>query len=199
MRFSAGMLSNALGVLVACHVERCPHCQEKTRIYEQFGGELIAESDDAELPADLLDKTLARLSDEGESAPVKVSGNVPRPLQRFLPDDVSQIPWKGMSKAIKEFRLPFGDDEFDARLYKIAAGKQLPEHTHRGREFTLVLSGSFSDNAGAYHAGDFVLADTSVMHRPRAHAEQDCICFAVLDAPLKFTGWFGALVNPFMR
>jgi putative transcriptional regulator len=28
---------------------------------------------------------------------------------------------------------------------------------------------------------------------------EDCICLAVLDAPLKFTGWQYRWMNPFLR
>jgi RNA polymerase sigma-70 factor, ECF subfamily len=77
---------------------------------------------------------------------------------------------------------------------EIAARKELPVHTHRGNEYTLVMAGSFSDASG-----DFILADTHVTHQPRAWEREDCICFAVMDAPLKMTGFFGRLLNPFLR
>jgi putative transcriptional regulator len=36
-------------------------------------------------------------------------------------------------------------------------------------------------------------------HSPRALPDEDCICLAVLDAPLKFTGWKHRWMNPFLR
>ena len=33
----------------------------------------------------------------------------------------------------------------------------------------------------------------------RAFADEDCICLAVLDAPLRFTGWKHRWMNPFLR
>jgi len=29
--------------------------------------------------------------------------------------------------------------------------------------------------------------------------DRDCICFAVMDAPPKMTGFFGRMLNPFLR
>ena len=124
---------------------------------------------------------------------------LPRPLRRFLPDYYENLPWSGFTKSIQSYDLPFSDDQYTARFYKIAAGSELPQHTHRGNEFTLVMSGSFSDLSGDYHPGDFVLADSSTHHQPRAHEKEDCICFAVTDAPLKMTGFFGRLLNPFLK
>jgi putative transcriptional regulator len=61
------------------------------------------------------------------------------------------------------------------------------------------MSGSFSDRTCDYSEGDFILADQSTTHQPRASMDQDCICLAVMDAPLKMTGLFGRMLNPFLR
>jgi putative transcriptional regulator len=108
------------------------------------------------------------------------------------------LPWHGFTKNIQQFDLPFGDNQYSARFYKIKAGKELPQHTHKGNEYTMVMDGAFSDEAGSYYTGDFILADTQTHHQPKAHADSDCICFAVQDAPLKFTGFWGRMLNPFI-
>ena len=47
--------------------------------------------------------------------------------------------------------------------------------------------------------GDVAEADPSVNHQPVADPGEDCICLAVTDAPLRLTGPFGRLLNPFLR
>jgi putative transcriptional regulator len=37
------------------------------------------------------------------------------------------------------------------------------------------------------------------VHAPTAVQSEDCICLAVLDAPLKFTGWKYRWMNPFLQ
>jgi putative transcriptional regulator len=64
---------------------------------------------------------------------------------------------------------------------------------------TLVLQGGFRDARGEYHPGDFTYRSGSERHSPRAFADEDCICLAVLDAPLRFTGWKHRWMNPFLR
>ena len=64
---------------------------------------------------------------------------------------------------------------------------------------TLVLQGGFSDDSGSYGVGDFTFRSGSDRHSPRAFADEDCICLAVLDAPLRFTGWKHRWMNPFLR
>jgi len=200
MEFSAGHKHDPLGILVACHLETCTHCRERIRTFEQLGGELLQETEPQAVSSHLLQDILSRLSEKAPVATVDHGDKrIPKPLRRFVPSFYDGLPWKGFSKNIQEFTLPFSNKQYTAKFYKIAAGKELPQHTHRGNEFTLVMSGKFSDEAGDYQKGDFILADTSTHHQPRAGMEQDCICFAVLDAPLKFTGFFGRMLNPFMR
>lgn len=201
MEFTAGQKHDALGIMVACHLETCRECQKRSQIFEQLGGEILQETQDATLSKGLLETLLSRLNEKPANTASAAQGDIrlPRPLRRFVPGYFDSLPWSGFSKNIQEFTLPFGDNQYVAKFYKIAAGKELPVHTHRGNEFTLVLAGQFSDDAGDYKQGDFILADTSTHHQPRAGMDADCICFAVMDAPLKFTGFFGRLLNPFMR
>lgn len=202
MQFSAGQLPNALGIMIACHLESCIECNKKTRLYDSVGGELLDLSPPVKVSENALRTILTRIEEpptEKSSAPSNERlKNMPRPLSRFVPEDFENLPWKGFTRSIQEYLLPISDEKLTAKLYKIAAGTELPEHTHKGNEFTLVMEGSFSDKAGYYHPGDFILSDTETIHQPKATMKQDCICFAVLDAPLKMTGFFGRMLNPFL-
>lgn len=203
MQFAAGQAPDALGLMVACHLESCAHCREKVKLYEQLGGDIVGELEPLPVSEGLLDSIMDQLDGQPVEKTMadKASNDllIPRPLQRFVTSNFDSLEWKGMSSSIKEYVLPFSDETYTAKFYRIKAGKELPEHSHRGHEYTLVMEGSFCDKAGDYHAGDFILADTQTIHRPKAHAEQDCICFAVMDAPLKMTGFFGRMLNPFLR
>ncbi|MFC3153437.1 ChrR family anti-sigma-E factor [Litoribrevibacter euphylliae] len=203
MTFSAGQLTNALGILVACHIERCQICRSKALMYDQLGGEILESTEPTPVSEDMRQQLLQRIDSTDDNIAPHIQENldprVPRPLWRFVENDLNALQWKGFTSSIQEVTLPFSDDHFTAKFYKIAAGKELPEHTHKGNEFTLVLDGSFSDQLGSYHAGDFILADTETIHTPHAHKDKDCICFAVMDAPLKMTGFFGRMLNPFLR
>ena len=211
MSFSAGQMPDALGIIVACHLEKCSHCRQRAFFYERLGGEILMSADDAVVSSALLDNILVKLDTPepiaaNESQTVistatdtKIIKDLPRPLHRFVTKAFSELPWSGMTSSLKEFELPFSGNGYTAKFYKISAGKELPVHTHRGHEYTLVLDGSFSDTAGDYHKGDFILADTQTIHQPKAANDGDCICFAVTDAPLKMTGFFGRFLNPFLK
>ncbi|MFT4920749.1 MAG: putative transcriptional regulator, partial [Zhongshania aliphaticivorans] len=84
----------------------------------------------------------------------------------------------------------------DVRLLRIAAGKRMPVHSHRGSELTMILRGGYSDNVGKFNAGDVADLDASVEHQPVADSDEDCICLAGMDAPLAFRGWLARLIQP---
>jgi putative transcriptional regulator len=84
-------------------------------------------------------------------------------------------------------------------LLRIGAGKSLAKHTHRGRELTHVMCGSFHDGRALFGAGDFDAADESVRHQPVLESDGECICLASVQSPLVFDGmiarWVGSLVG----
>lgn len=208
MSFAAGQLADALGLMVACHVESCPKCAEKVRNFESLGGDILNQCSEEVVTDSLLDETWAKIEmfernkvsqKSFEKAANEKRVNIPRPMRRFIKEDFDQLDWSGFSKNIKEVNLNIDDERYTTKLYRIKAGSKLPEHTHKGTEYTLVMQGSFSDKSCKYNQGDFILADENTKHQPQASADADCICLAVMDAPLKMTGFFGRMLNPFLR
>ena len=52
---------------------------------------------------------------------------------------------------------------------------------------------------GRYARGDLAIADSALDHQPVADSGEDCICFAVTDAPLRLTGPVGRIVERLFR
>lgn len=199
--YSLGHLSNALGVMLACHLESCESCQQNFSQFEHWAGDALMDQEAVPLGG-LSFANIEQLldTDEVDEAVALTAPELkaPQALQRFLPSNLKQLQWTGFADT-KQYDLDMATDTYSAKLYKIPAGKVLPKHTHLGNEYTLVLQGGFSDDLGTYHQGDFVYANTLVTHRPKALSDQDCICFAVVDAPLRLSGvikrWFSPLIN----
>jgi putative transcriptional regulator len=119
---------------------------------------------------------------------------VPAPLSQLLGKKVTDLQWRRRLPGIKEFELSHAGGA-EAKLYWINPGRVMPSHTHEGSEVTLVLRGGFSDPTGHYRRGDIAIADAELDHHPRADDDEDCICFAVIDAPLRLTGPVGRIVQ----
>jgi putative transcriptional regulator len=82
-----------------------------------------------------------------------------------------------------------------ASLIRLQQGAAIPQHGHRGTEYTVVLDGSFSDEDGIYHQGDFLMRKAGDKHSPTATTDKDCWCLTALEAPLKFSNPLYELFN----
>lgn len=203
MAHAAGRLPEPVALVVATHLALSPGARERYRQFEDLGGVLLEALPPTALADDAWERLMARLGDPSSpkapaSKPPDTAANLPRPLRDYLPAPLDALRWRNYGNAA-EFELPLRTPGFRTTLIRVRAGRMVPQHTHEGNELTLVLEGAFHDEIGHYHRGDLAIADASVNHRPRADADRDCLCLAVTDAPLRLTGLFGRLLNPFIR
>jgi len=199
--FAAGSLPLAQSACVSVHLHFCAHCQRQSRRLQQLGSIMFDELPPQEVDDSLLNSVMARLEEEPPLAYSPESGKAKKPalVERLMQGDYEDLEWQRMNAALQIARLRTGDPDNEFALYHIKAGGSIPKHTHRGTGSTLVLEGSFSDEDGIYHTGDFLERDASIAHSPTATQAGDCICIGVLDAPIKFTPWKYRLLNPCLK
>ena len=201
---AAGSLSLAQSACVSAHLNYCDACAQTVNQLQAVGSALFERLDPEPVGDALLERVLARLDEEPPlryeaAADRAVQDATPALLQRLMSGDFSDLSWKKITDTLRTTQIRTGDKTFEFTLLHIKAGGEIPAHEHRGSEMTLVLQGGFEDDLGAYHPGDFIYRDGTHSHAPRAFADEDCICLAVLDAPLRFTGWKYRWMNPFLR
>lgn len=207
LAYSAGSLDEANSVLTATHLALCPRCRREVARLDAIGGILTAQLKPTELAPDALAAVLARLDEAPSPTDDHVAAAVddetrhwvPEPLRRYLGTSLSALPWKRRGFAIHELPLSLGSGSVRATLIRTGGGAALPEHTHEGVETTLVLRGAFRDEGGRFARGDVATATSADNHRPVAEPDDECLCFSVIDGPLRLTGRFGRLLNPFIR
>lgn len=206
MDYASGALSEPVALLVASHVSLCRECQGEVARLDALGGALLESLDGDPLGEDAMDRALARLevpasleAPSSLAAPAAAADRrVPRPLRDYLGGGLDSLVWKTRGGVSEAALLP-AFPGVKTRLLRIKAGTALPQHTHEGQEYTLLLEGGFSDASGHYLRGDVAVADESVDHRPVADEGEDCLCLAVTDAPLRLTGPLGRYLNFFAR
>ena len=212
LAYASGSLTEGWSIAVATHLALCPNCRRRLSFMEHAAGELLEMSATEVTPqpetvsADSWESMKARLK-----ADKAVVGNdhkpivapratdmpvLPEPLRSYLGGDVGSLKWKALGRGAYHIPIKTGDRESQVRLLKIPAGKPVPEHSHGGRELTLVLKGSFTDGEAIFRRGDIEEADETLTHQPVATPDEDCICLAVTDAPLKFRSLMVRLVQP---
>lgn len=215
--YSAGSLGVAQALAVSVHLSYCRQCQEQLKSLNALGGIILADSQpggladserkaaggDPQASDEAFDALMDRLTTEpqGPATSASPSASYHNPLERYLPQALEQLNWHQQTSSIARYDLnPLVDDEgHRVALQKIRAGAKVPQHSHRGQELTVVLTGGFSDELGVYQQGDYIARDPSHRHSPTAMQNEDCICLTVLDAPMRFTGPVMRWLNPLIR
>lgn len=205
--YAAGSLAEGWSIAVATHLALCPSCRRRLIVAESIGGNLLETmANDAELD-DSWTSVRGRLHQAPKSAtatspretpPAGRSGGLPEPLRSYIGGDIDSLKWRPLGRGAYQIPIRTADRETKVRLLRIPAGKPVPEHSHGGRELTLVLSGRFVDGDDVFSRGDLEDADASLTHQPIATPEADCICLAVTDAPLKFRSWIVRAIQPIL-
>lgn len=203
MAYSAGTLPEAFNLLVATHISLCDDCRAQLSACDAIGGALLNQDEMVEMAMNVesFATTLAMISDRS-NAVIKTtmpnSNSFPQPLQDYVGGDLNDVKWRSIGMGVKQAILPTSK-QASARLLFIPAGVAMPDHGHHGMEITLVLQGAFRDEDDYFTRGDVEFADSNLEHTPVADINEDCICLAVSDAPLRFKGLLPRLIQNFIR
>lgn len=200
--YASGAATEPVALMVATHLSFCPLCRANAARLEQIGGTLLETIPPVAVDRNAWDRVAARLDEPAPDAPPVRIGipDVPAPLAAYLPRGLDAAPWAKVGFGAARAALPCVEHRgFKSSLLRIGAGRGFPHHGHRGEEMLLVLQGSFDDETGHYGVGDVAVYDEAVTHRPVAGPERDCICLVVTNAPIRMTGIFTRLLNPFLR
>ncbi len=206
LAYAGGSLGEAESLAVSTHLAFCPECRRAVSAAEAIGGALLEGMATAPVSADGLKAVLARLEDEQPEARLQAVARagfapalpgLPLTLSRYVESSLGETGWRPAGPGVQQLRLRTGG-RARARLLRLRPGTPLPEHTHRGNELTLVLSGSYSDELGRFACGDMTELDASITHRPIVDRGAECVALIVTDAPLKFSGLMARIAQPFV-
>jgi len=209
-RFVQGELVTGKSVVVSAHMELCESCSAKAKELQAFAvtswvdpgsalqSDQSIEADYSTIVAGIVKSPQLKSEQIEELVEVDIDIlNHSIKLPKVLAKAASQgLKWKKVAGGISEAQL-FLDNETLCEFIYMAPGCQVPVHTHQGSESTLVLDGSFEDELGEYKTSDFIIRDAQHNHQPRS--KEGCLCFAVLDSPLRFTEGLIRLMNPVNR
>jgi putative transcriptional regulator len=111
-----------------------------------------------------------------------------------LIDNLKDIKWNKVFSGFYEFSFNLSNKE-KTKLIKMDPGARVPLHSHNGKEYTLVLEGSFSDEYGHYTKGNLQVNDSMIKHTPIACNKEGCICLTLTEKELVFFGPFAPILN----
>ena len=212
-QYTEGTLAAEVALVVAAHLDFCPHCQQLRHDIEadigcQLAQQPAAAIDNAdwqfmlqqilEVQESVVSPAIEKSSaDESFSTHIEQGQHrieIPRSLQRLAAKRKKWLQLGGIATA----KLPSIDDNHLSFLL-IESNTEVPLHTHKGLEITLVLAGEMVDEMGKYAAGDLIINTPDHTHTPKNISDEPCLCLSVLTAPLEFKQGLTRLLNPLQR
>ncbi|WP_133407611.1 ChrR family anti-sigma-E factor [Parashewanella tropica] len=197
--FASGELMTSFSCAVATHLEKCPTCRYRADhltnqqaddvFHQEVGDEDNSEFDNilsAILDDDVIDMPLLP-----SLQPFQIGGEnfiLPRALSNLSFGKASSI------GKISRSRAKLDEGTVRTSLLHIQAGGNVPQHSHKGYEVTLVLSGAFEDEADRYAEGDFIFLEGEHKHQPISR--DGCLCMTIVSDSLHFTQGINKLLNP---
>jgi len=208
--YAGGGLCEGASLAVATHMAFCPCCRRMVGEMETVGGTLLDDLEPEPLSPHCLDALMARIDREEAgrpppppcrpaSRPAGPTGPrplIPEPLRGYLGGGLEGKRWRLLHPGMTYVDLDVGPNA-TTRLIRMKGGVAVPRHTHGGMELTVVLEGGFSDEFGAFQAGDIAVGDASIDHRPVSDPE-GCLCLAATIGGLRLTGPIGRLFSRFV-
>ncbi|MEO1310681.1 MAG: ChrR family anti-sigma-E factor [Pseudomonadota bacterium] len=209
-RYAAGHMCEAQSVVIATHAVACPDCRNEIHDFEALGGAALETIEPVAMSAGAEDRFWATLeADDAQlKAPIerpKLADETPprieaaAPLQTYLQGGLDNVAWRPLAPGVSQAVLMANGYRRGAlRLLRIQPGTSIPRHSHEDSELTLILRGAYDDELGRYAEGDVADLDGLAHHSPTAVSDEPCICLIATNAPLKFDGLVGKLMQPFV-
>lgn len=195
--FVTGSVSDGVALAISAHLTFCPSCRKEVSAMEALAGGLLEAEEPVTPPS--FEALLGHLDDEiaiTEEPKTQNAGPLPSAVAAAIGTDFEDIQWKFRLPGVSEYEFQSEDGE-TVSLLRVRPGAKIPHHTHKAEELTVVFAGELVDGDTRFHSGDIAVADPSVHHHPQAGGTETCVCLAVVNGGLRFTGPFGRALNLF--
>ena len=190
--YSSGNLGEAKSLFVSMYLFLNSVAAKKASIFDNFMASNLNDLDEV-APKKLNYKDCITASPK-ENLESKISKNY-NPLTNLI-GNIDNLKWKSIYKGFREFNLPLIDNDI-IKLIKMDPGTSVPLHSHNGKEYILVIDGSFSDEYGEYKKGDMQINDQNIKHHPTACNKNGCVCISITENDVIFFGKFASILNLF--
>jgi putative transcriptional regulator len=221
--YAAGALDEARQFMVDAHRRMNEQCKADIGLCEDIGGYLLVKDCHATamkpsardkmraLLDDVMDesgahqKSMRSVSESQCAATVEMlksyglRGELIDHLERSCRMGCEQSKWSKLTDAVHFVNIDSGCSKSIMRLVRVDAGTQIPEHSHRSEEITLVLKGAMEDDFGRYNAGDLIVRQKGDMHAPRIGDAEDLLCLTLTYKPVRMRCVVRRTINIFFR
>lgn len=220
--YVAGTLPPAKHLMITCQREISVRAHEQIEFQESIAAEIMQDGPRIALSGDFMSRVVRALPKQGaknqgveQSAEqganeaqnsgegaleTKSPANdmMPAALRKFIHGQKADMQWKFLAPGMRFVPIWDGDQGERIWMLKVKGGLNMPEHSHAGEEWALILDGSYHVGDQQYARGDLHVEDETCTHIPRIDPGRDCICLVYTEGPLKPTSLIARVLMPFV-
>ena len=200
--YALGTLSPAKHVMLACQSEISEAVAERVAFQEDVAASLIEDGASESLSPLFMGNVLANLPPQEGGKTVAANTNseglAPKSLRHMLGHGLTDMKWKSLIPGVAVHDIMGNRKTVDGdRLYLLKAkgGMRMPDHSHNGEEWTLILTGSYTVGEKRFTRGDMHIEGEDEIHAPHIDEGEDCICLVMTQGPLRMQGWLPKVVQ----
>ena len=186
--FASGILGPAKSIFASTYLQLNSSASKISNTFEGMLGENLMNNEN------ITPKSL-KYSDCINNESFEAKHSVKDPITGLF-GDLNKLNWKQVYKGFREFTASI-EDKDELKLIKMDPGVSVPLHSHGGKEYILVLEGSFQDEYGKYSKGDIQINDQKIKHTPIASRDTGCVCLSITEKDVIFFGKYGSFLNLF--
>ena len=190
--YSSGNLTEAKSLFVSMYLYLNSVAAKKASIFDNILADNLVDLDEVAPKKINYKDCINATSNQNLSFKITKNNN---PLTNLI-GSIDKLKWKSIYKGFREFNIPLKDSD-TIKLIKMDPGISVPLHSHNGKEYILVIDGSFCDEYGEYKKGDMQINDQKIKHHPIASNKNGCICLSITERDVVFFGKFGSALNLF--
>lgn len=205
LEYVAGHLSPAKHAIMSCAVELNEDLAESVSLQTAMASVFLDEVRAEPLSQHFMDEAFDKISFCPSKFPANdmltVDENIMQTSIHTFIDKagLDAIQWKPLIPGVAVHDILGNRKMKDGdRLYLLKAkgGMCIPEHSHRGEEWSLILTGGYQVDGKTYRRGDLHIEDeTTGAHSPEIAEGEDCICLVMIEGPLIMKRWIPKLVQ----
>ena len=201
--YAAGCLDPAFALMLETQAALRPDVSRAIARAETIAGIFLETEATAELSESAVQTALAAIEEieapKRSCAAAKLAGEsldeilaLPEPVREHALQACGEQGWQRLGDGVSRLKLDIAT-KAEVELYRIGPGRTVPRHSHEGGEFTLVVSGGFSDDTGQFGPGDLAFKGPEDTHQPTGDLDGTCYALAIREGGLRFTGAMGLL------
>ena len=190
--YSSGNLTEAKSLFVSMYLYLNSVAAKKASIFDNILADNLVDLDEVAPKKINYKDCINATSNQNSSFKITKNNN---PLTNLI-GSIDKLKWKSIYKGFREFNIPLKDSD-TIKLIKMDPGTSVPLHSHNGKEYILVIDGSFCDEYGEYKKGDMQINDQKIKHTPISSQNEGCICLSITEKDIVFFGRLGSFLNLF--